>query len=122
MTRGSTKKKVTAVKPSRIGRVQFSSYHAPEAGRQLKILAAAYRARRKPTFKRILGIKMISLKFGALQIPGTLDLKPKSCQRTDRDRSAFHAILPITRSQSMVTAGTALICVWPLSSRMVARP
>jgi hypothetical protein len=40
VTRGSTKKKVTAVKPSRIGRVQFSSYHAPEAGRQLKIPAA----------------------------------------------------------------------------------
>ena len=40
VTRGSTKKKVTAVKPSRIGRVQFSSYQAPEAVRQLKILAA----------------------------------------------------------------------------------
>jgi Antitoxin-like ribbon-helix-helix len=39
-TRGSTKKKAKAVKPSRIGRVQLSSYQAPEAVRQLKILAA----------------------------------------------------------------------------------
>ena len=39
-TRRSTKKKAKAVKPSRVGRVQLSSYQAPEAARQLKILAA----------------------------------------------------------------------------------
>lgn len=39
-TRRSTQKKRRDVKPSRIGRAQLSSYQAPEAVRQLKILAA----------------------------------------------------------------------------------